>query len=1579
MRQEGTSELYDEAEEAESPHHVQVPSSSSPSRLMGNGGSQLKRRLHVRVGASAIKAATQTMSRSSPPRFSVPAAAASGAPPSGGPQFSYPTNEDMQIARSSFLQLAAAVEAAAKSKSVSSAVEALKWSLKGLQDVARLLLVLMQQQQRCRVLLSQAVWSAAAAKVAAACNSYISEFLPQMLLLYTAEVQLQQQQEQPPMQQQTQQQMQQQMQQMQHMLQLSRELQLLQLDLMQKLLHQEPRTAPLCAEAVARILDMHRGVWGTSSSTQSSRLAVVTAAYDLLQACGSAMLQETLAAAGRLSSSGTAAVLEYIGGASACTRGFAALNSIRSQVHDSLLRLPLLLAPAAAAAAAAADSAAPSLSEEQLNQQTRAAAAARCMRSCLSVISSWAEVLHAAAQQTHSAAAAASKGQQQRQQLSLTSDTASMHAEQLLRDTAAAWAEADSQLLLQLLLQLPHTHAEASSAHAAPTSSGSLDTPAAAHDSPGNGESWNSSAPAAPARGAINPLVYGEVLQTVTWICSRVPQQLRYFLHPLIQTAEVLRKTHQRAAAAGAASASPKAADSSMLSDTWPAGVPAAPDGKGCGVHCAAEAAVACGGAEAVHALLLLLQREGLRLLASPRCTPTAGLLLIEAAGRKASARLLQREATAEFQAMWIQNEEGRRSCSSLAGTAAAATEGALSKKRRVAASLASQIGVNSISVPAELSVDADTTAARAVAAACSAMAAASRVVVVAETDRGAWRAEEQQVDATSLLVEAYNPQRLTSLLIQGLQRSSSGSSNSGVAARACAPVMDLLQAAEAKIRQGDSSNHRAHESAAAQGSSRGKGQISLPSLFEGSLPEEDLEAEGSNSDHACEFPHLVHPAESYMKLLAAQVLSSPLPERLAGSNAYADRLSFLQWRQQLFLRLVERTAEPMRIWARVLQCMHAFCPSGCSPLKAFRASEAVVWQRVRSMPRQHCHRNAFTGAAADAAFSRVKDDAFKVSLQTPLFVLQTHLALALDLLFFLSSRSCKSHLQSKHQQASTAVLAAGSSPLTCSLLGKLPEGVEGWDSWSLSRSSHSLSPMSDYEKAFGECISKAYCQELLDDTSLRAAYSQLIGRFLVAAPLVPPSAFALLAWLADGPPPAAVVAAAAAGAALEKQQQPAETNASTTTDTGDKAATTTAMQICEQEQEQQLQQQNSYAGYLAAACGLSESRSGKALANDRRLVVAAISQVIRRKNAPISRRSAFTLLMRLCHVGSPGCRRLFSRLFASAKGTYTPPKDAWQHQRLRDILLQSTISEAAAAAAAMDEAAAAQSAIKCPAGTQLWQMPALLLHQAGLTTTTATTGTSTQEQQQQQRDDGVAVTPAAVAAAAAADVAAAEGASGSAVSAEELHGWGSPEVFSGRWVEEVASLIYASSGGRKAVESLTALMRVNAFPAAVAATVLRDVAAAADAGEKAAAAVAVSWAAKEAAEAVDGGAGASSVAAEKSAAAPGGEEAGAAAAAAAAALTKAKAAAAAAAFDMRSGVFAVIAARNPFLLHLLLRVAVFCTDTAMFKHHEQLLLQAKSPRGTNCDGAVCFCAAGAGADRRADQRFTPPGVSAAN
>ncbi|OEH75995.1 hypothetical protein cyc_00365 [Cyclospora cayetanensis] len=759
------------------------------------------------------------MSRSSPPRFSVPAAAASGAPPSGGPQFSYPTNEDMQIARSSFLQLAAAVEAAAKSKSVSSAVEALKWSLKGLQDVARLLLVLMQQQQRCRVLLSQAAIS-----------------------------------------------------------------------------------------------------------------------------------------------------------------------------HNP-----------------------------------------------------FSEVTY----------------------------TASMHAEQLLRDTAAAWAEADSQLLLQLLLQLPHTHAEASSAHAAPTSSGSLDTPAAAHDSPGNGESWNSSAPAAPARGAINPLVYGEVLQTVTWICSRVPQQLRYFLHPLIQTAEVLRKTHQRAAAAGAASASPKAADSSMLSDTWPAGVPAAPDGKGCGVHCAAEAAVACGGAEAVHALLLLLQREGLRLLASPRCTPTAGLLLIEAAGRKASARLLQREATAEFQAMWIQNEEGRRSCSSLAGTAAAATEGALSKKRRVAASLASQIGVNSISVPAELSVDADTTAARAVAAACSAMAAASRVVVVAETDRGAWRAEEQQVDATSLLVEAYNPQRLTSLLIQGLQRSSSGSSNSGVAARACAPVMDLLQAAEAKIRQGDSSNHRAHESAAAQGSSRGKGQISLPSLFEGSLPEEDLasysaaEAEGSNSDHACEFPHLVHPAESYMKLLAAQVLSSPLPERLAGSNAYADRLSFLQWRQQLFLRLVERTAEPMRSYL-------------------LQKTVATIFR---------------------------KDDAFKVSLQgssTPLFVLQTHLALALDLLFFLSSRSCKSHLQSKHQQASTAVLAAGSSPLTCSLLGKLPEGVEGWDSWSLSRSSHSLSPMSDYEKAFGECISKAYCQELLDDTyvyrRLPVALSLLPLAELLAARLLMPS-----------------------------------------------------------------------------------------------------------------------------------------------------------------------------------------------------------------------------------------------------------------------------------------------------------------------------------------------------------------------------------------------------------------------------------------------------------------------------------------
>ena len=156
---------------------------------------------------------------------------------------------------------------------------------------------------------------------------------------------------------------------------------------------------------------------------------------------------------------------------------------------------------------------------------------------------------------------------------------------------------------------------------------------------------------------------------------------------------------------------------------------------------------------------------------------------------------------------------------------------------------------------------------------------------------------------------------------------------------------------------------------------------------------------------------------------------------------------------------------------------------------------------------------------------------------------------------------------------------------------------------------------------------------------------------------------------------------------------------------------------------------------------------------------------------------------MRLCHVGSAGCRRLFSRLFASAKGTYTPPRDIWQQQTMRDILLQHNLTEpaaatttATAATANGEQETATETTVRCPAGAPLWQMPAMLLHKAGL---------HALQQPQHQGD-------AAAAAAAATAAAAAEGASGGAVSPAELQGWGNPGTFAGRWVEEVASLLFA-------------------------------------------------------------------------------------------------------------------------------------------------------------------------------------------
>lgn len=150
---------------------------------------------------------------------------------------------------------------------------------------------------------------------------------------------------------------------------------------------------------------------------------------------------------------------------------------------------------------------------------------------------------------------------------------------------------------------------------------------------------------------------------------------------------------------------------------------------------------------------------------------------------------------------------------------------------------------------------------------------------------------------------------------------------------------------------------------------------------------------------------------------------------------------------------------------------------------------------------------------------------------------------------------------------------------------------------------------------------------------------------------------------------------------------------------------------------------------------------------------------------------------MRLCHVGSVGCRRLFSRLFASVKGTYTPPADNWQQQTIKDLLLRHKIPDAAPSSTVVTQASDSEISVRAPQGAPLWQMPARLLQQSGLKVL--------QEPPHHQGDE-------AATAAAAASAASAEGASEGAVSSIELQGWGSPEYFSGRWVEEVASLVFA-------------------------------------------------------------------------------------------------------------------------------------------------------------------------------------------
>ena len=118
---------------------------------------------------------------------------------------------------------------------------------------------------------------------------------------------------------------------------------------------------------------------------------------------------------------------------------------------------------------------------------------------------------------------------------------------------------------------------------------------------------------------------------------------------------------------------------------------------------------------------------------------------------------------------------------------------------------------------------------------------------------------------------------------------------------------------------------------------------------------------------------------------------------------------------------------------------------------------------------------------------------------------------------------------------------------------------------------------------------------------------------------------------------------------------------------------------------------------------------------------------------------------MRLCHVSSSGCRRLFARLFASTKGIYAPPADPWEQQTSREVLLRCKASPAApaAAAAAAEAPAAAETTVRCPPGAPLWQMPALVLQQTGLVAL---------QHPPQQKHSEVAAASAAAAAAAAAE-----------------------------------------------------------------------------------------------------------------------------------------------------------------------------------------------------------------------------------
>lgn len=405
-------------------------------------------------------------------------------------------------------------------------------------------------------------------------------------------------------------------------------------------------------------------------------------------------------------------------------------------------------------------------------------------------------------------------------------------SKELLGRLVSLWNEEDALLLRQLLVLPPHEHWKEPAS--IPVS----------HQERIPAFSYRSCA------FTFNPAVYAQVLQTAIWLCCRVPRHLKAFLPICLELAFQLEETLCRAKEQGLSSIGHKASCGELLKGGAKA------DGL-CGIQCVPLEAARVGGVPLLEALRQKLQDEGLRLLASPLCRNQAALALLEAAGRRAPLRVLQREAQSRFSGMWSSctrgglgdealltlplkeggaaeasaQSTGRRQVEQSCDEAFAPPSSSVdSRKRKAAAEVCLEAraadspreGEGSL-FPGRASLfdrvadqdaekeregDADSFREDGPAlverAARFAAEETSQVWELRRQQNGVWTQRPREVDATALVLQVASEPQLTSLLLSGLHRKTNreASRKDVSKSRAALTAEALLSEANAQLQR---------------------------------------------------------------------------------------------------------------------------------------------------------------------------------------------------------------------------------------------------------------------------------------------------------------------------------------------------------------------------------------------------------------------------------------------------------------------------------------------------------------------------------------------------------------------------------------------------------------------------------------------------------------------------------------------------------------------------------------------------------------------------------------------------------